>query len=277
MQRSFQQSGLFALSLSILFSSILFAQTKQTPAQRWEYMTVQVCNRQKEVLDKYGDDGWEIVSVFGESSGGCGDYTFKRLKPANAPKYIDPNERPKPSPNAPTCNLTAAQSPSVRGVRLGMTAEDLLRLFPGSDPNYVAKRIEQTQGDPYFGVVSVDFNGSQHQEREQGVSFLVTLFDKRVVAVSIRYQLNNHTNYGQVFSLDQFTEKIAAAYKLPAKEDWADDSNYPRGQVVLKCKEIEFQINILNLTFSIIEPSYLEKQQQRRLEALAKKRAEVKP
>ena len=273
MQRRFNQPLFVALSLSVLFTSILFAQSKSLPAQRWEYKTID-CNNTE--LIKLGDEGWELVGV-NHDSGSCRGYILKRLKTLDAPRYVDPNERPKPTTNAPTCNITLAQAPAIRGLRLGMTAEDLLRLFPGSDPNYLAKRIEQTQGEPYFGVASLDFNGSQHQEREPDIYFQITLLDKRVVAMTIRHTFTNQTSYGDVFSQEQFIEKMAAAYKLPAKESWIGDNSRSFGQVVLKCKEVEFQLNHFNRSFSIIDPSYFEKQQQRMTESLAKKRAEFKP
>ena len=76
MQRSFKQSCLFALGLLILFTSILFAQSKPSPAQRWEYFSVQACD--DAALNKYGDEGWELV-VVSDVAGSCPKYSFKRL------------------------------------------------------------------------------------------------------------------------------------------------------------------------------------------------------
>lgn len=275
MQHRFKLSCLFALSLSILFTSILLAQNNSPTGQRWEYQTIG-CDSLE--LSKLGDEGWELVGV-NHDSGSCRGYVLKRLKPLAAPRFIDPRERPNPKPTAiaPTCNLTMAQAPAIRGIRLGMTVEELLQLFPGADPNRIKAEVETTKSEPAFGVASIHLDSSQHRDREQGLSFQLVLFDGRVVSVTGRYYMNNHTQYGTVFTLEQFIDKITATYQLPAKENWVRDENRPDNRAVLRCKEVEFQVFSSNLNFIILDPSYLEKQQQRKTEALAKKRAEFKP
>jgi hypothetical protein len=273
--QQFGQSCFLALSLSILFTSILFAQNNSPTGQRWEYQTVHCDNLE---LGKLGDEGWELVGV-NHDSGSCRGYILKRLKPLAAPRFIDPRERPNPKPTAiaPTCNLTMAQAPAIRGIGLGMTVDELLQLFPGADPNTIKAEIEKAKSEPSFGVATLHLNSSQHRDREQGLGFQLVLFDGRVVSVTSAYYMNNHTQYGMVFTLEQFIDKIAPTYQLPAKENWVRDENRPDHRAVLRCKEVEFQVFSSNLNFIILDPSYLEKQQQRKTEALAKKRAEFKP
>jgi hypothetical protein len=171
-----------------------------------------------------------------------------------------------------------AQAPAIRGVRLGLTVDELLQLFPGANPNEINAAIEKAKSEPSFGVASIYFDSSQHRDREQGISFQLILFDGKVVSITSRYySINNYTQYGAVFTLEQFLDKITAAYTLPPKENWVWDKNKPDNQAALRCQEVEFQVFSSNLNFSIIDPSYLEKQQQRKTEALTKKRTEFKP
>ena len=45
------------------------------------------------------------------------------------------------------CTLTLDKSPTIRGLKLGMTAEQLLALFPGSSENSNAQlAIDRAQG-----------------------------------------------------------------------------------------------------------------------------------
>lgn len=277
MQRSLKQSCLFALSLSLLFTSISFAQSKQPPAQRWEYLTVQLCFEYREQLNKYGDDGWELVAVFGEQNGNCGSYTFKRLKPANAPKYVDPNERPKPPENAPTCNLTFAAAPTIRGLRLGMTVEELIELFPGANPNELKLRRERATGYSSFGQFSFTFGGAQHKDRLDNFHFEIMLFDNQVRSFRVQYPFSNSVYYGRIHSDEQLIEKLAESFRLPPKENWRSDYS---GQVSLRCQGFKLEANLqsgISLYVEDISPTMAEKIKQRQQEDAAKKRTDFKP
>jgi hypothetical protein len=274
MQCNRKQSCLFALSLSLLFSSISFAQSRQTPAQRWEHKIVY--NASETDLNKLGDEGWELVAT--TLNGSSVYYALKRLKPVTAPRFVDPSERPAPTTSAPTCSIAPAQTPAIRGLRLGMTLDEVLTLFPGANPNTIKGEVESAIAEPKFGVAVIRLNTTQHKERDRdgALYFDVTLFDRQVVGIGTWYGRNNFTEYGTIFTLDQFLDKLIAAYNLPPKENWTTDKNNPN-QVILKCKEVEFQIDVQGVRFNIIAPAYLEKQKQRMTEALVRKRTEFKP
>ena len=274
MQHRFKLSCLFALSLSILLTSISFAQSKQPPAQRWEYKTVY--NVSEADLDKLGDEGWELVASAYNPNGSSLYYTLKRPKPADAPKYIEPAKRPAPPPHTPACTLSLSQAPTIRGLRLGMTVDELLELFPGANPNELRGKVEQAKGAPNFGYSYFNFSGTQHKDRLEGQRFSVNLFDSKVISFRVEYPFHNHPQEGRVFNGEQLQEMLIETFNLPAKEYWQEvDSN-----INLQCRG--FRLNSYpgsNLSIYISDTSTEpeEKSKQRRNEALAKKRAEFKP
>lgn len=243
MQRSFQQSGLFALGLSILFSSILFAQSKQLPAQRWEYFTAQFCNHNREELNKYGDDGWELVTVFGDQSNGCGNYTFKRLKSANAPKYVDPNERPKPTANTPACQLTLAQAPKFRGIRLGMSVQELLGLFPGSEENPDVKipleRAKKPDEQP--GLATFGFSAKQYQNTKEAKELFADVsgyhfqfFDSHLVSFTV-YVPEYRPDVNWQWTISAWEKKLSETFNLPLSKEWGESNRNHQGSSGLQC------------------------------------------
>src|SRR6267154_4772558 len=81
---------------------------------------------------------------------------------AGSPSLVNSNatvaQSPTQTTNAgaqdkPTCQLTLAGAPDIKGLRLGMTPEQVLALFPGSDEDpEIRSRLSQPPGQ--FGVSS---------------------------------------------------------------------------------------------------------------------------
>ncbi|MBL8208020.1 MAG: hypothetical protein JNM09_27550, partial [Blastocatellia bacterium] len=220
MQRSFKQSCLFTLGLSFLFTSILFAQSKQPPAQRWEYKTVY--NVSEADLDKLGDEGWELVASAFNPGPNSLYYTLKRPKSADAPKYVEPAKRPAPPPHTPACNLSLTQAPIIRGLRLGMSVDDLIELFPGANPNEFKGKVEQAKEEPSLGHLYFGFSGTQHKDRLEGQNFTVNLFDGKVTSFRVQYLFANQTQTGQIFDAEKFRDKLIEIFNLPAKAYWQE-------------------------------------------------------
>lgn len=274
MQSKLTQSLVFTLGLSLLFTSFLFAQSKQPPTQRWEYKTVY--NVGEAELNKLGDEGWELVAYQPNSNSLY--YTLKRLKPADAPKYVEPAKRPEPPPEAPSCNLSLAQAPAIRGLRLGMTLEELSELFPGVSLNELKLSVERDAGYPSFGNTNYGFRGGQHKDRlEENMRFEVNLFDGRVRGYRIYYRFNNQTSYGQIYSNEKMIDKLVESLKLPPKESWK--SEYP-GRIFLRCQGFQlvadFQGSVI-ISVDDASQTYVEKMKQRKQEDSAKKQVEFKP
>jgi len=275
MQRRLNTTLFFTLSFSFLFTSILVAQSKQPPAQRWEYKTAY--NVSESDLDKLGDEGWELVASAFNPGPNSLYYTLKRLKPADAPKYVEPAKRPAPPAHIPACNLSLTQSPTIRGLRLSMTLDELIELFPGANPNEIRGKVEQAKGVPNLGYSHFNFSGTQHKDRLEGYSFSVNLFDNKVTSFGVNYPFMNQENgIGRIFTGEQFRERLIESFKLPAKEYWEEDSS----NINLRCREFyvngSFDYN-LRVYLTDISNASEEISKQRRNDALAKKRAEFKP
>ena len=273
MNRTWHKTILFALSFSFLLTPILFAQNKPQPVQRWEYKTIS-CNDTD--LGKSGDEGWELVTTRTDT-GGCYQYLLKRLKPANAPKYIDPQAAPPKKEETPTCKLTAAQAPTIRGLHLGMTVDELIELFPGANPNDLKGRVEQAKSYPSFGQSVYSFRGTQHKDRFENVSFDVSLFDRRVRSFNIGYPFNNYTGTGFIYNREQLLEKLNTSFSLPADMKWQGDG-YP--QIQLVCQDLTLKVNYQNSLYITVEdrPKFFDEiLKQRQEEDKAKKRTEFKP
>src|SRR5262245_60351187 len=123
---------LVALCLSVFYCSAAYGQTAE-----WEYK--QLGSPNDEVLNHYAKNGWEVVAAAGGASD-SGSFFYVILKrnrshPLFGTKTADlPKSAPAPAP-APksTCNLTLAQAPVIRGLRLGMTSDELFAIFPASE------------------------------------------------------------------------------------------------------------------------------------------------
>ena len=273
MNRTWHKTILFALSFSFLLTQILFAQNKSQPAQRWEYKTIN-CNDTE--LGKLGDEGWELVST-STNSGNCYQYLLKRLKPVNAPKYVDPQAAPPKKEEPPTCKLTAAQAPTVRGLRLGMTVDELIELFPGANPNNLKGRVEEAKGYWSFGKLGLNFPGTQHKDRLDKFSFGVSLFDGRVESFFVQYPFNNSSPYGRVYSKEQLIDKLVKSFGLPANEKWRDEYN---AWLSLECQGFTLKVDYrgeLNISVKDNSKSIEEQIKQRQAEDGEKKRAAFIP
>lgn len=136
-------------------------------------------------------------------------------------------------PAGQKCSLTLAQSPTIRGLKLGMDVEEVLRQFPGrgSDPTV---RTNLLWADKQFGVAR--FNAPTHpyhsESRFAGIlQFDFEILDKRVSGFSILY------DGPEWRSIDEFVARIAESLNLPGASYWTP-SNLPTLKT-LKCAGFE--------------------------------------
>ena len=140
------------------------------------------------------------------------------------------------SPQA-RCGLTEANAPSVRGIKLGMTAQQVVDLFPA-----VIKRREMKDdiarakaGGNEVVYLAFEPAGDGGGDRFAGVASVVTGVQKnRVVDFSIAYA-------GPTWSsIDEWVGKLSETLNLPAARDWVvgptEDSNK-----VLRCSAIQIE------------------------------------
>ena len=138
------------------------------------------------------------------------------------------------------CSLTVASSPSVRGLKLGMTTQQLLAMFPG-----VSKRREMKdaldQAKAAGGeTVYLGFDPATDANKGEfaGVALVSAGVSKgKVVDLSV---VDVGTSWG---SVDEWIGKLAEMYRLPGAQDWrVGPSENPNK--VLRCDGIEIEASI---------------------------------
>ncbi|MDQ2856837.1 MAG: hypothetical protein M3R68_10945 [Acidobacteriota bacterium] len=182
------------------------------------------------------------------------------------------SEQPAVSP----CTLTVTQSPAIRGVKLGMSAQELFTLFPGSaEHDEIKSAMAKADDYPQFGVVPISFAISQYanNDRFAGIDYVQSyLFDGRVARFSVQY--SGLPEGPQWMNADDFITKLGESLKLPAAKDWAA---YQGGKNV-KCNGFEMRVTTPNqASLSVMTSELFEKQGQRRKAYEEKKRREFKP
>src|SRR6267142_1610298 len=116
----------------------------------------------------------------------------------------------------PTCQLTLAGAPDIKGLRLGMTPEQVLALFPGSsDDADLRSRLSQPPSP--FGVSGFVVRPDKYQSKDkfaEVTQITFTLLDGRVSTFSVGY---NGPEYSHV---DKFVEKFIKGTNLPPADQW---------------------------------------------------------
>src|SRR5215470_11618871 len=116
------------------------------------------------------------------------------------------------------CNLTEANSPNIRGIRLGMTTQQVLAFFPGKTERenidealeFAKKRSQDTV------TLGLEPESQSSKDRFKGTGSLsVTLHKGRVVDFSVAYYGVTWTN------IDDWIAKLSEAYRLPGAPDWS--------------------------------------------------------
>ena len=141
----------------------------------------------------------------------------------------------------PPCTLTLAGAPNIKGLRLGMTTDEALLLFPGSK-NDPAVRSDLDRPPSRFGTSSFGLSPNKYESKEKftGVNQLMfRLLDGRVSSLRISY---NGPAYAHV---DSFIAKLAAETNLPGSDPGSDQWEVYVGMdnqlKTLRCKEFEVQ------------------------------------
>lgn len=141
-------------------------------------------------------------------------------------------------PDQAKCTLTTEKSPTLRGMRLGMAAEQLYTLFPEGTLN--KKAVVAAEGYPNYGVAKLFFQPftstlASQMERFAGIdSIQIALFDGRVTELRLDYAgQNSQPVRGPVWgNVDDFIAKLSETLALPKANDWLERS---RSSKTLQC------------------------------------------
>ena len=180
------------------------------------------------------------------------------------------------------CSLTVAESPAIRGLKLGLSAEQLLSLFPGSlERPEIKNAIDNAQGSPNYGVARLSFRSSAYsstfRDRFTGVDSIdVELFDGKVARFRVTYLGPLTSPRGPRWpNVDGFIARLSEAFALPDPENW----NYVSSDFkTLKCNGFEIRASNPNASGSILFSTAFEKTAWQRAEAEEeRRRREFKP
>jgi hypothetical protein len=215
---------LVALCFLIFHCSAAYGQTpkKDDRSAEWEYKQL-TRNVSDELLNHYAKDGWEIVAAAGGGGDG-GFYTviLKRSKshPLFGTKTADLPRLEPPPPPKPTCKLTLAQAPAIRGLQLGMTVDELFAIFPANEREEFdrAQKLKNAELPPNYGYTNFQFSLSNYatKDRFTGIgSFIFGLFDRKVVFIKADYW-----KAPQFDRPGQLMEILTQQFGLPEFKDW---------------------------------------------------------
>lgn len=179
------------------------------------------------------------------------------------------------------CVMNAAAAPAVRGLRLGMTAEELVKFFPGLSPRNL---VASAQKEPNYGVARLSFQldspSTPQKDQFSGIDSIgIVLFDNQVTEITVRYAGDNSYPVKGPYwkNVDDFISKLSEAFGLPLARDWLDRNTWAK---TLKCTGFTLNASVDNGTGSITLRSttaYDEIVRQRRLADQEKRRREFKP
>ena len=181
-----------------------------------------------------------------------------------------------PRPARPKCNLTEATAPSVRGLRLGMSTQQLLALFPGSSKRREMKgAVDMANAATGNEAAYLVFDPATDGDAKQfsGVDSVSAGLNKgRVIDFSIQYG-------GVTWSdIDEWVAKLSESLKLQGAGDWTvGPSENPNK--VLRCEGIEIEAAIQGggSSIRIRNTEYVKADAERANAAEEKKRREIKP
>lgn len=161
--------------------------------------------------------------------------------PAAKPSEAPAASAQEPSPAAPdkaVCSLPAAQVPGVGGLKLGMTVEQVLALFPGSGEDPEVRSTLARPASP-LGVSGLLIRPDRYRSKEKfaGVSQITfTLLDGRVSTFSVGY---NGPEWPHV---DKFVAKFVEGTGLPAADAWEAYVGLDNQLKILTCLDFEIRV-----------------------------------
>ncbi|HEX5086059.1 MAG TPA: hypothetical protein VFY40_28830, partial [Blastocatellia bacterium] len=146
---------LVALCFLVFYCSTTYGQTAE-----WEYK--QLHNPSDELLNHYAKNGWEIGAAAAGAGEGSSFRAIVILKRNRSHPLFGtrteekPAPQPPPPPQKPSCKLTLAQAPVIRGLRLGMTSDELFAIFPANEREEFdrAQKLKSAELPPNYGFTN---------------------------------------------------------------------------------------------------------------------------
>jgi hypothetical protein len=167
-------------------------------------------------------------------------------KSASSPPQLTSNlpvgsaANPAPSsavPQEPACKLALAEAPVVNRIKLGMTVDEVLALFPGSkgDAEVTAALAKTgTFGNRSLPITPSKYGNSPDFKNINRISF--SLLDGRVSSFTINY------NGPQWPDVDKFVDKFLEGRNLPATAQWEPYAGLETQMKTLTCTGFSIRV-----------------------------------
>jgi hypothetical protein len=182
------------------------------------------------------------------------------------------------------CTMPLAQSPEIRGLKLGLSGEQIMALIPENTQWLdIRQTLEKAKGYPNYGVANLSIQlvnyGPVVKDRFAGIDWIsITLFDERVTSIHIVYSGPGSYPRGASWpNVDDFIAKLTQPFALPAPKDWLEKSESSK---ILKCNGWEIEASTEGRSASISlrsQASYREIVRQRATADEERRRKEFKP
>ena len=265
------------LSLMTLHCLEAYSQTqkKNDRSAEWEYK--QLSNPTDEIINHHASEGWEIATAAGGRSDNSGIFYYVFMKRHKShPLFgtrISEYKKPEPPPQISNCKMNLAQAPVIRGLRLGMTSDELFTFFPGNERQQFdrTEKLKRAEIPPNYGFTSFQFSPSEFSttDRFKGISsFNIGLLDRKIVSISANYY-----DTPQYDRIDQLLEVISRQFNLPEYQTWPGYREN-MSSASLSCGEFTFYVNGYSSSFNIglTDPTFQKVVEDRRLADRIKKR-----
>lgn len=172
-----------------------------------------------------------IACTASRSAGSPAAPSANAAAPANAPA-------PQASQERVVCGLKISAAPTINGLKLGMTSEEILNAIPGSkDDSEIRTSVARAPNE--FGVSGLTVNPQRYPSKDKypGISRITfTFFDHHAYSLTLGY---NGPKYAQV---DDFVKRVLESSNLPSIEQWEDYPGMETQMKILKCAEFEVRV-----------------------------------
>ena len=161
-------------------------------------------------------------------------FAFAALMPPPPDVSGQPKERPAP---VEATWMTMAQDRGVSGIKLGMTTEQVLALFPGSLED---KEIRSSLSRPSeLGLSDLVIKPQKYSSKADfdGINqIILTLLDGRVSTLYVGYDAPVARD------IDESVAKFSKGRKLPPANSWAPYVGLDDQLKTMKCKDFEISV-----------------------------------
>lgn len=186
-------------------------------------------------------------------------------------------QEPEPRTQKAMCTLNTGQAPDIRGLRLGMSVEPVLALFPGSRED---AEVNKSLAEPAkFGLIRLMIRPERYASKENFVgtrNITLAFLDGKLFDITVAVSGSERKH------VDELIKQFSEEKNLPAPADWQPYVGLDDKMKTLQCDG--FEISVL-VTGHGIEANHIRIQdlaadkewKDRRAKAREKAAREAKP